>query len=72
MVREYLDGRGRSLFRLWTDSLNSQTRVKVVTAVARLGQGSFAKVRSVGKGVLEKKVNFGPGLRVYFALEGIT
>ncbi|MDO8875633.1 MAG: addiction module killer protein [Pseudolabrys sp.] len=30
-------------------------------------QGNFANVKSVGSGVLEYKVDFGPGYRVYFS-----
>lgn len=69
-VREYLDVRGRSPFRKWLNALDSVARVKVVTAVARLEHGNFSNVRHVGKGVLERKVNYGPGLRIYFAHEG--
>ena len=69
-VREYLDARGRSPFRKWANALDSLARVKVVTAIARLERGSFTHVKHVGRGVLERKVNFGPGLRIYFAPDG--
>ena len=69
-MTEYLDARGRSPFRNWVNALDSTARVKVVTAIARLERGSFAHVKNVGRGVLERKVNFGPGLRIYFAPDG--
>jgi len=69
-VTEYLDARGRSPFRNWVNALDSTARVKVVTAIARLERGNFAHVKNVGRGVLERKVNFGPGLRIYLALDG--
>lgn len=69
-VREYLNVRGQSPFRKWLNALDALARVKVVTTVARLEHGNFSNVRHVGKSVLERKINFGPGLRIYFALEG--
>jgi hypothetical protein len=35
-------------------------------------QGNLANVKSVGEGVMEYKINFGPGYRVYFARSGET
>lgn len=40
------------------------------THVARLEQGNFSNVRPVGGGVHEKRIDWGPGLRVYFANDG--
>jgi putative addiction module killer protein len=35
-------------------------------------QGNLANVKSVGEGVLEYKIDFGPGYRVYFGRDGDT
>ena len=35
-------------------------------------QGNFSNVKSVGEGVLEYKIDFGPGYRVYFGRDGDT
>jgi putative addiction module killer protein len=32
--------------------------------------GNFSNVRGVGSGVSEYKIDFGPGYRIYFAMEG--
>ena len=36
------------------------------------GEGNLANVKSVGEGVLECKIDFGPGYRVYFGRDGDT
>ncbi len=47
-------------------------RAKVTRAIARLEQGNFSNVKSVGEGVLEYRIDFGPGYRVYFGRDGDT
>ena len=42
----------------------------MTTALYRVGLGNFSNAKSVGAGVHECKINFGPGYRVYFAKEG--
>lgn len=39
-------------------------------ALARLEQGNVSNVKSVGEGVLEYRIDWGPGYRVYFGREG--
>ena len=65
-VREYLDPAGRSPYARWFHSLNAPAAAKVATALYRLELGNFSNVRSVGAGVYECKIDFGPGYRVYF------
>ena len=45
-------------------------RAKIVRAVARMEQGNLSNVKTVGEGVLEYRIDFGPGYRVYFGRDG--
>lgn len=69
-VLEYNDREGNSPFAAWFKSLNAQAAAKVTTAVTRLSFGNFSNVKGVGSGVLECRIDFGPGYRVYFGKEG--
>jgi putative addiction module killer protein len=68
-IREYHDRAGRSPFREWFDKLNSEASRKVTTALYRVGLGNFSNAKSVGAGVYECRIHFGPGYRVYFGKE---
>ena len=71
-VREYLDAAGRSPFGRWFEDLDATAATKVTTAVARIEQGNFSRVKGVGAGVFEATIDFGPGYRVYFGKDGDT
>ncbi|SRR5713226_2435972 len=68
---EYLDERGQSPFGKWFMRLNAEAAAKVTIAMTRIEQGNFSNVSSVGRGVFEYKIHYGPGYRVYFAQDGI-
>src|ERR1700756_3736126 len=69
-VREYLDRSGKSPFGAWFEHLNAQAAAKVTTALTRIANGNFSNVKGVGVGVLEYKIDFGPGYRIYFGKDG--
>ncbi len=69
-VREYLDTKGRSPYAAWFDNLNAEAAAKIATAVTRISLGNFSNVEGVGSGVLEYKLDFGPGYRIYFGKDG--
>ena len=71
-IREYIDDQGRSPFANWFKRLNSTAAAKVTVALTRMETGSLSNVKSVGRGVLEYRVHFGPGYRVYFGRVGDT
>ena len=69
-VREYIDTAGRSPFTKWLRALNVQAAAKVATALERIAAGNHSNVKTVGNGVLEYRVDFGPGYRIYFGRDG--
>ncbi len=69
-VREYQDTDGRSPFAQWFTGLNAQAAAKVTIAITRIGQGHTANLKGVGGGVVEYKLDVGPGYRVYFGKDG--
>lgn len=71
-VRQYVDLQGTSPFERWLDGLDNLAAARVLTTVTRIGQGNFSSVKGVGGGVFESRIDFGPGLRVYFGKDGAT
>lgn len=47
-----------------------QAAAKVATALERIADGNLSNVKSVGSGVLECRIDFGPGYRIYFGRDG--
>ncbi|MDP2600321.1 MAG: type II toxin-antitoxin system RelE/ParE family toxin [Deltaproteobacteria bacterium] len=69
-VKLYRTPDGRSPFEQWFFSLrDGRTRAKIRTCLDRVEAGNLGKYRSVGMGVYELKINFGPGYRIYFGME---
>jgi putative addiction module killer protein len=69
-IIEYLDQRARSPFAAWFEGLNAPAAAKVTAAIYQLASGNWSNVKSVGEGVSERKIDFGPGYRVYFGKDG--
>ncbi len=68
----YIEVAGRSPFAAWFDGLTHEAAAKVAVALKRMEQGNLSGAKSVGEGVLEYRINFGPGYRVYFGYDGKT
>jgi putative addiction module killer protein len=69
-VREYLAADGSSPYATWFNGLNAPAAAKVTIAVARMAQGNLSNVKSVGGGLQEYRIDFGPGYRIYFGRDG--
>jgi len=68
-IVEYLRD-GKSPFEKWFNAVDATAAAKITIALYRLEHGNFSNVKSVGKGVLEYRIDFGPGYRIYFGKEG--
>lgn len=70
-IREFMES-GRSPFGEWFNGLDAVTAARIDRNVRRLAEGNFGSVKPLGEGVLEQKMDFGPGYRVYFGRDGKT
>lgn len=71
-VREYVTAEGRIPYREWLSGLDLTARARVQARIVRFEQGNLGDYKSVGAGVLEARLMFGPGYRIYFGLDGDT
>lgn len=71
-VRVYEDDQGRHPFWDWFSTLPREHSNRVQAVVGRLADGHDAGIKSVGAGVLEWRIDWGPGLRLYLARDGDT
>ena len=72
VLRYYLTAGGENPFESWFDDLDAPAAAKVSVALVRLGQGNTSNAKPVGEGVLEYRIDWGPGYRVYFGRDGET
>ena len=64
-------GAGRFRFSDWLQSLRDARAVGIVRArLNRIRLGNFGDCKSIGGGVEELRIDFGPGYRLYFGREG--
>lgn len=72
-IQLYRDASGRAPFKEWYKALkDNRSKIKVDVQVTRLACGNPGKAKSVGSGVMELKIDFGPGYRIYYGQEGET
>ncbi|MDR3474080.1 MAG: type II toxin-antitoxin system RelE/ParE family toxin [Devosia sp.] len=71
-LRYYVTPGEASPFADWFEGLDAMAAAKVTVALARLEQGNLSNAKGVGEGVLEYRINWGPGYRVYFGRDGET
>ena len=67
-IREFVDEGGHSPFGRWFASLGAAAAARITTVLVRIERGNLSNVKPVGGGVLECRLDFGPGYRIYFSL----
>ena len=68
-LRFYLAEDGSAPFEAWFAGLDAAA-AKVTVALSRLERGAVSSVKGVGEGVLEFRIDWGPGYRVYSGQDG--
>lgn len=69
----YEPRRGQSLFLDWMLGMQDvKARATIRARINRLELGNFGDCKSVGAGVLELRISYGPGYRVYFGRAAST
>jgi len=58
-------------FGTWRDGLGDiKTKAAITARIGRLGSGNFSDSRSIGGGAVENRIDFGPGYRIYYGIDG--
>ena len=69
-VRIYQTSDKKSPFSDWLVALPSEQSLRVDEALIRMEIGNFGDHKSVGSGVMERRIFSSPALRVYYAMDG--
>jgi putative addiction module killer protein len=65
--------RETDIYREWFESLkDKRAKARIDVRIRRVSLGNYGDVRTVGKGVSELRVDYGPGYQVYFTQHGNT
>jgi len=60
-------------FSNWLHRLRDANAVaRIVARIRRMEQGNFGDVRGVGAGVMEMRIDYGAGYRVYYTFRGVA
>ena len=69
----YQDTAGDEPFAEWIESFrDSKTKRRILQRVFRVQSGNYGDYKSLRDGVLELRLDFGSGYRVYFGEDGDT
>ncbi|RNC64786.1 MAG: type II toxin-antitoxin system RelE/ParE family toxin [Desulfuromonadales bacterium] len=70
-IEHFITEAGSKPFKEWLEGLRDVAgRAKIRIRLDRARLGNLGDNRFVGEGVRELRIDYGPGYRVYFALDG--
>ena len=70
-IRHYVSRSGKDEFDEWLSELaDARAQAKIATRIDRIAVGNFGDCKSLGKGLHELRIGWGPGYRVYYAMVG--
>lgn len=69
----YLEDDGSAPFTEWLSHLRDRdAHARISARLNRIKLGNFGIIKALGDGVIELKIDYGPGYRVYYAMNGKT
>src|SRR3989304_568039 len=72
-VETYVTRDGKDVFQGWLNGLaDRRARVLIEKTIAKVRLGNLGQHKSVGEGVQEIVLDYGPGYRIYFGEHGVT
>ena len=70
-IQMYVTRAGLAPFEVWIKRVkDSAARQRVYARIDRLRLGNFGDCRGLGRGLLELRIHYGQGIRVYFTVGG--
>ena len=70
-IEYYKTPGGKEPAKDWMSSVKDNlTQAILYKRIRQAGLGQFGKTRSLGSGVHEMKIDYGPGYRIYFGIHG--
>jgi putative addiction module killer protein len=70
-IRHYVNPAGNDVFDDWLSQLaDVRAQAKIAARINRLAAGNFGDCRSLGQGLYELRIDWGPGYRVYYSMIG--
>lgn len=71
VLKIYVTSDGRQPYSEWLRNLrDTMTVARIRTRIDRIEEGNLGQYKALGTGLFEFKFSFGPGYRVYFAVDG--
>ena len=69
-IRAFKDSQGREPFKDWLSGLDKTISGRIDEVLDRIKDGNLSNVKGLGGGLLEYRLHFGPGYRIYFGRDG--
>lgn len=69
----YTTSTGKEPFTAWLSDLDTKERAIILARITRVRLGNFGDCKPIkdGEGILELRIDYGPGYRVYLGRKGI-
>ncbi len=70
-IEIYIEKNGYSPFISWLESLDPPIRARIKERLDRVALGNLGDYKQINKDILELRLSFGSGYRIYFYQNGI-